>query len=73
VTTAPSHELFAAHKALGRPAEIRIYPAFGTSTRDGHAFPYRRVDIWKADVLAFIDRHCGAVKPVIAFGATERR
>jgi len=72
VTTAPSHELFAARKALGRPAEIRIYPAFGTSTRDGHAFPYRRVDIWKADVLAFIDRHCG-VKPVIAFGATERR
>jgi dienelactone hydrolase len=73
VTTAPSYELFAARKALGRPAEIRIYPAFGTSTRDGHAFPYRGVDIWKADVLAFLDRNCGAVKPVIAPGATERQ
>lgn len=73
VTTAPSYELFAARKALGRPAEIRIYPAFGTSTRDGHAFPYRGVDVWKADVLSFLDGNCGAVKPVVAPGATERR
>jgi len=38
------------------------WPRFSLSSRD----------IWKADVLAFVDRHCG-VKPVIAFGATERR
>jgi dienelactone hydrolase len=73
VTTTPSRELFAVRKALGRQAEIGIYPAFGTSTRDGHAFPYRGVDIWKADVQAFLDRNCGAVKPVAGSGATNRR
>ncbi|AHK05041.1 hypothetical protein X971_5202 (plasmid) [Agrobacterium tumefaciens LBA4213 (Ach5)] len=69
VTIAHSRELFAARKAVGRPAEIRLYPVFGHSVRDGHAFPYRGVDIWKADILAFLDRNCGAVKDSLASGS----
>ena len=56
--TDPSRVLFAERKAAGRPAELRIYPAFGNSERDGHSLPYRGVKIWRDDVMAFLDRHC---------------
>jgi carboxymethylenebutenolidase len=54
----PSRALFAERQAAGKPAEIRIYPAFGDSARAGHSFPYRGVNTWKDDVMAFLDRHC---------------
>jgi dienelactone hydrolase len=56
----PSRALFAERKAAGKPAELRIYPAFGSSARTGHSFPYRGVGIWRDDVMAFVDRHCAA-------------
>jgi dienelactone hydrolase len=56
--TEPSRILFAERKAAGKPAELRIYPAFGSSERDGHSLPYRGVHIWRDDVMAFLDRHC---------------
>jgi acetyl esterase/lipase len=58
VSIAPSRTLFAARQAAGRPAELRIYPAFGHTAGAGHSFPYRGVDIWQKDVLNFLDRHC---------------
>jgi len=58
-TTAPSRELYAAMKAANKPAEIHIYPTYGTSPREGHSFPYRGVDVWKDDVLQFLNRKCG--------------
>jgi dipeptidyl aminopeptidase/acylaminoacyl peptidase len=58
VSIAPSKELFAARQAAGRPAELRIYPAFGRSAGEGHSFPYRGVKIWREGVLDFLDRHC---------------
>lgn len=62
---APSRLLFAARQAVGRPAELRIYPAFGWTARQGHSFAYRGVATWRDDVLAFLGRHCllGAGKP----------
>ena len=54
----PSRVLFAERRAAGKHAEIRIYPAFGDSARAGHSFPYRGVDIWRDDVIAFLDRSC---------------
>lgn len=54
----PSRVLFAERKGAGKPAEIRIYPAFGDSARTGHSFPYRGVSIWRDDVIAFLDRYC---------------
>ena len=73
VTTAPTRELFAARTAAGRPAEMRIYPALGNSPRDGHAFPYRGVDVWKNDVLRFLDQNCPKLEPGGASSATEHR
>jgi hypothetical protein len=56
---APSQMLVAAMRRAGKPAEMRLYPPFGGSARDGHAFPYRGVAIWAADVHAFLARACG--------------
>lgn len=58
-SSAPSRDLFAARQAAGKPAEIRLYPPFGRSRREGHSFPCSGVAIWRDDVVAFLDRHCG--------------
>jgi carboxymethylenebutenolidase len=55
---APSQTLFAIREKHALPSEIRIYPAFGSSQRDGHSLPYRGVPVWRDDVLAFLERHC---------------
>jgi dienelactone hydrolase len=55
---APSRALYAARQSSGLPSELRIYPAFGRSKRDGHSFPYRGVSVWSEDVLAFLEQHC---------------
>lgn len=55
---APSKTLFAERQRSGLPSELRIYPAFGRSQREGHSFPYRGVSVWSADILTFLERHC---------------
>lgn len=55
---APSRTLYEAMRRAGRPAELRIYPAFGSSAREGHAFAYRGVALWSGDVLGFLGRAC---------------
>jgi carboxymethylenebutenolidase len=55
---APSRLLHAARLEAGKPTAIRLYPPFGDSARDGHAFAYRGVAIWAKDVEAFLDRAC---------------
>ena len=57
---APSRVLHSAIIAAGRPAELRLYPPFGASPRDGHAFAYRGAAIWAGDVQTFLDRACPA-------------
>jgi dipeptidyl aminopeptidase/acylaminoacyl peptidase len=57
-SVAPSRVLYAAMRAAGAQAEIRIYPPFGHSPEEGHSFAYRGVDVWKDDVLTFMTRHC---------------
>jgi carboxymethylenebutenolidase len=46
-------------RLAGKPFELKIFPAFGTSTEDGHAFAWRGSAVWAADVLRFLDTHCG--------------
>ena len=46
-------------REAGKAAELRLYPPFGDSAGDGHAFPYRGVAIWSGDVNAFLARACG--------------
>jgi len=57
---APSRVLHGAMAQAGKPAELRLYPAFGGSTRDGHAFAYRGVPVWIDDVHRFLNRACPA-------------
>jgi carboxymethylenebutenolidase len=54
----PTRVLFAAAQGAGRPAEMKIYPAFGTSASEGHSFPYSAVAVWADDVFAFIEHAC---------------
>jgi carboxymethylenebutenolidase len=54
----PSRTLTAVMKAAGRPSEMKIYPAYGPSASDGHAFGYLGGAIWADDVFHFLDRHC---------------
>jgi dienelactone hydrolase len=55
---APTQVLSAAMDAAGKPHETKIYPAFGRSTPDGHAFGYFGASVWADDVFRFLDRHC---------------
>jgi carboxymethylenebutenolidase len=57
-TVEPSRTLYAAMRGAGGQAEIHIYPAFGHSPEGGHSFAYRGVDVWKDDVLRFLNAHC---------------
>ncbi len=54
----PSRSLHAAMRQAGKPAEIRLYPPFGATPRDRHAFAYRGAAIWADDVHAFLTRAC---------------
>jgi dienelactone hydrolase len=54
----PSRTLHARMRGAGKRAAIRIYPAYGGTARDGHAFAYQGAAIWAADVLAFLSESC---------------
>ena len=56
---APTRVLHAAMQQAGKPAEMKIYPAFGASPRDGHSFAYRGVAVWADDVIRFVELACG--------------
>ena len=55
---APSRELAAAMKEAGKPFEMKIFPPFGSTPEDGHAFGYFGGAIWADDVFRFLDAHC---------------
>ena len=51
----PSRELSAAMTKAGKPNAIRIFPPFGATTADGHAFGYFGGDAWGPVVAAFVN------------------
>ena len=55
----PSKVLYAEMKQAGKEAEIKIYPPFGRSPKDGHSFAYLGSATWFPDVLNFVQKHCG--------------
>jgi carboxymethylenebutenolidase len=59
----PSRTLYAAMQAAGKPAELHLYPPFGTSAADGHSFSWRGVELWQDDVLRFLATHCTPSQP----------
>jgi len=56
--TTPTTELSAAMRTVGKNAQVKIYPAFGHSAREGHSFAYAGSDVWFPDVLAFLETYC---------------
>ena len=57
-TVAPSRTLYAAMRAVGKDAAIRIYPPYGDSDSAGHSFAWQGGSIWKETVLHFLDQNC---------------
>ncbi|MFZ6756677.1 alpha/beta hydrolase family protein [Undibacterium sp. Ji50W] len=55
---APSKTLYAEMQQAGKTAEMKIYPPFGKSEKDGHSFSYRGSDIWFEDVFSFLSKNC---------------
>ena len=55
-STAPTRELVAELGRLGRPHQATIFPAFGLTRDEGHAFAGSGSMIWGAAVRAFLDR-----------------
>jgi dipeptidyl aminopeptidase/acylaminoacyl peptidase len=54
----PSRALAKALQEAGKEAELKIYPPFGRSSKDGHSFAWHGSSIWGADVISFLDQHC---------------
>lgn len=54
----PSKALAAAMKQANKKYELKIYPAYGDSPQDGHAFGYFGAAVWANDVFGFLRQHC---------------
>jgi carboxymethylenebutenolidase len=54
----PSQVLFAAMRKAGKPSEMKIYPRYGNSQKEGHSFAYLGSSVWMDDVFRFLGQHC---------------
>lgn len=54
----PNRALVEVRKREGKPVVSKLYPAFGSSAREGHAFAYMGAGVWFPDVLKFLEHHC---------------
>jgi dienelactone hydrolase len=54
--TAPTRVLAAEMERCDRPFAARIYPASGTTPRDGHRMCRRNIAAWGRDVIDWLDR-----------------
>lgn len=59
-STQPSEILSREVTNAGTASERILYPAFGDSAEDGHAFAWAGAAVWGDDVLRFLGRHCSA-------------
>ena len=50
----PSRELAQELERAKKPYRIAIFPAFGSTARQGHSFCIRGREIWKAEVFSFL-------------------
>lgn len=54
----PTHILSAEMKKAGKKFQMKIYPSFGRTVQDGHAFGYFGSAVWSKDVFIFLDKYC---------------
>jgi carboxymethylenebutenolidase len=53
-----TYVLSAAMKIVGKKFQMKIYPPFGKSVQDGHAFGYFGSSAWSKDVFVFLNKYC---------------
>lgn len=58
----PSKVLSSEMKAHGKVSEVKIYPSFGKTAKDGHSFAYKGSDVWEKEVFDFLKKHCLSVR-----------
>lgn len=56
-STAPGKALAGEMQRRGKTSRLKVYPAFGRDTRDGHNLVYRSVQTWEHDVFTFLTTH----------------
>jgi carboxymethylenebutenolidase len=54
----PSKTLSAVMKKANKTYKMKIYPPYGKSSADGHAFGYFGSAVWADDVFRFLNQHC---------------
>jgi dienelactone hydrolase len=56
----PSKILYREMTAVGKVAQIKIYPPFGKTAFDGHSLTWLGSAVWFEDVFAFLQKNCAA-------------
>jgi dienelactone hydrolase len=56
-STNPGKVLSAEMARLKKPQQLKIYPALGKTSAEGHALIYGGVQTWQEDVLAFLKKY----------------
>jgi dienelactone hydrolase len=56
---APGRAMAEELKRLSKPYVLKMYPAVGETTRDGHNFLYTNVELWERDVFDFLSANVG--------------
>jgi dienelactone hydrolase len=56
-SVAPGTALAAEMKRLGKSHHVKVYPAVGQTSAEGHDFVHRGLSTWEPDVFAFLDDH----------------
>lgn len=56
----PGPVLSAEMTRLGKRSRLTMYPAYGTTTREGHNFLFLAPQVWERDVFAFLDEFVGS-------------
>jgi hypothetical protein len=46
---------------------VKIYPSYGDSPLDGHAFGYFGSDVWAEDVFGFLSQYCSKQVAPVSF------
>jgi dienelactone hydrolase len=54
-STAPGNVMAAERKRISKPQLLKIYPAIGKTSEEGHNFVYSAVDRWETGVFKFLD------------------
>jgi dienelactone hydrolase len=55
---AETRALYEIQHGAGRPAELKMYPAFGASAAEARGFVSGDVTAWSADVIGFLEKSC---------------